>query len=263
MILRRALFCLLGFLSIVSVAFAQVSPTVPGTASLGQTRVPMILPSSGTMGNNGALTLTTALDQTYTAAYFYIPVNVISASTPAGFYYGVASSTTAITLYNNLYVSGTPKIPASPTPFVTTGVGGYTQTTGSSLTCWTITLPAGALGVNDEVQAHGVLTFIANTNSKTFNVTYGNSNFIAFSETNVSNSFQSFQGGFGNQGTVGIQVGTGATAGTLSASSATPYSGATDGTASKTLSASLKLATATDYLVMQSLTVIRIFGANN
>jgi hypothetical protein len=115
--------------------------------TLISTGIPFVLPSSGTMGNNGALTVTTAVPRQYPSAYVYLPANAISAGSAAGWYYAVFSSTAAATLYNNTYTSGTPVIPASPTAFVTTGSGAYVQTIASNITGLSIPIPAGTLGV--------------------------------------------------------------------------------------------------------------------
>ena len=45
---------------------------------IGGSTIPLILPSSGSMGNNGALTLTTALDSSYANAFFYMPASAIA-----------------------------------------------------------------------------------------------------------------------------------------------------------------------------------------
>jgi len=108
------------------------------------TGVPFVLVSSGTMGNNGALSGITAVSNTYPNAYVYLPANAISTGSTAGWYYAVFSSTTAATIYNNTYTSGVPSIPASPTAFVTTGPGAYTQTT-SAVTALNYTVAAGTI----------------------------------------------------------------------------------------------------------------------
>lgn len=122
-----------------------------GSYTLFQNGIAMIVPSSGSIGDNGALTLTTALPTTFVNCYMYFPANAIEAGSAAGLYYVQMSSTTAGTIFNNTYTSGRPTIPASPTAFVTTGPGAYTQTTATDLTISSFALPGGAMG------AHGVL----------------------------------------------------------------------------------------------------------
>lgn len=254
---------LTGLLVFAETPEAQVTPLVPGSYSLGQVRIPMILPSSGSMGNNGALTLNVALDQTYLTAYFYMPANAIVAGSAAGFYYGAMTSTSTATLFNNLYVSGTPATPGTLVPFATTGPGAYAQTTGSAFTAWTVTLPAYALGIFDEVQVHGVITYLSSGTAKTFQVSYGSSfNFIAAAPT--ATATLAFQGGFANQGVVSKQGSTGNSSGTVATSSTLTFTnGSIDGSLSKSISASLKLAAATDYLILQNIIAQRIIPANN
>src|SRR5579859_1785192 len=91
--------------------------------------IPFIVANTGTMGNNGALTLGTALPSTYANAYVYLPANAISAGSAAGWYFCQFSSTTVGTVFNNTYSSGTPQIPAALVSFATTGPGAYTGVT--------------------------------------------------------------------------------------------------------------------------------------
>lgn len=115
--------------------------------SLVNTAIPFVF-TSGSMGNNGALTLTTAVRAAYPDAYIYLPAGAIAIGSTAGWYYAVFSTTGAATVYNNVYTSGVPAIPASPTAFVTTGPGAFTFSTGSSYFGHAVTLAANSLGIN-------------------------------------------------------------------------------------------------------------------
>lgn len=120
---------------------------------VAQSAIPMILAPTGSMGNNGAITLGTALGATYSdGCYMRLPANAIVAGSAAGIYYVVMSSTTVGVVYNNLYTGGTPIIPAAPTAFVTTGPGAYAQVINTEFAMVTATIPANALGPNGEVQ---------------------------------------------------------------------------------------------------------------
>lgn len=114
--------------------------------------IPFVIPSSGTMGNNGALSGITAVPVAYPSAYVYLPANAIQAGSAAGWYYAVFSSTTAATIYNNPYTSGVPTIPGSPTAFASTGPGAYTQTTGAYIPGPQARLGPSSLGVNGIVR---------------------------------------------------------------------------------------------------------------
>lgn len=238
-----------------------LSTYVPGRQTIGQVRVPMAIPSSGSMANNGAVTLTTALDQTYPNIYLYMPAGAIAAASTAGYYYATCSSGTACTLFNNPYVSGTPSIPASPTAFATTGPGAYTQTTGSNLTCYSLSIAGNTLGIYDEIQTHGVATYNNNADLKTFVMNYGGFLFASGSPTTTVQT--PFQAGFAIAGKTNRQSQTGATNAAMAANTTTPSYGAIDSTAAQNLTFQLKLATATDYIVLQNFVAEHIIAASN
>lgn len=135
--------------------------------SLFSSVVPFIYPSSGSMADNGALTLTTALPTTYPHAFVRLPADAISAGSAAGWYYTVFSSTTAATVYNNAYTSGSPAVPASPTAFVTTGPGAYTQTTASDVIGPTYTMAGNTLTEGRRLYIQGNTRTPVNANGKT------------------------------------------------------------------------------------------------
>lgn len=238
-----------------SLGISYTNPT-PNRVVLGQSRVPMILPSSGSMANNGALTLTTALDQAYPSAYFYMPAGAIVTASAAGFYYGTMSSTTAVTLFNNPYVSGSPTIPGSPTAFATTGPGAYTQTTGSGLIASQINLAASTLGAYDEVQIHGIISYNNSAGAKSLLATYGAFTYGTIAPTTTV--VTSFQGGFANAGSLSRQTQTANTTMQLTTGASAPLNGAINSAAAQSLFIKLQLATATDYVMLQNLVEERI-----
>lgn len=126
-------------------AAATNYPTIISTSG-----VTFIKASSGTMGDNGAISLMTAFPRIMTnGAYLYLPAASIVASgdgSAAGWYWFVGSSTTAGTVYNSTYTSGTP-VAGTLTAFVTTGPGAFTGST-SSIAGPTISIPANTLGIN-------------------------------------------------------------------------------------------------------------------
>ena len=149
--------------------------------------IPFILPSSGTMGNNGALSAIVALPLAYTRCYMYFPANAIVAGSTAGWYYAVMSSTTTATVYNNTYTSGRPSEPSSPTAFVTTGPGAYTQTTGSAITAMSITIPGGSLGSSGAILLEMMGAVVNNGGSKVVEAYYGGSAVVSQSITTAYN----------------------------------------------------------------------------
>lgn len=124
---------------------------VGGVLKLGASGMMTGNAPTGTIGDNGALTLGTALSVIYANCYLHFPANAISAGSAAGLYYVVMSSTTVGTIYNNLYTSGDPTAPAVPTPFVTTGPGAYTGAT-TEITLRSYTIPAGLMRANSAIR---------------------------------------------------------------------------------------------------------------
>lgn len=265
MSIKSTLLAAVSALALAGPALAQSANTAPPDNSyrviLGQSRLPMIVPSSGSMANNGALTMTTAVDQAYPAAYFYMPAGAIVAAGAAGFYYGTCASTTVCTLFNNVYVSGSPTIPASPTAFATTGPGAYTQTTGSTVVANTVSIAGGTLGVNDEVYTHGLMSYPNSAGAKTIALNYGA--FLYGTNAPTTTVALAFQAGFANAGSATRQNQTGLTVMILSTAAAVPVNGSVNTAASQNLNVTLKLATATDYVILQSYVAERIVAANN
>jgi hypothetical protein len=155
-----------------------------GTRILGASRqviissLPLIIPSSGTIGNNGALSGITALPTTYANCYMYFPSNAIAAGVAAGLYYVVMSSTTAGTIYNNLVTAnknywGIVSIPSSPTAFSTTGPGAYTQGTGAGITLHSLLVQANSLGTQGEIRYSPVTITSNSANNKVINANLG------------------------------------------------------------------------------------------
>jgi hypothetical protein len=142
--------------------------------TLVQTALPIGLPGPGSIGVNGALTLTAALQTTYSGgAYFYFPAGAVYAGSVAGFYYTVMSTTQAGTVYDNrLDGSGVPSVPSVPTPVVSGSIGAYVGTT-SETTALTFVIPGGLLGPNGRLRHSYMATVPANTNNKTINVKWG------------------------------------------------------------------------------------------
>jgi len=118
--------------------------------ALFQSGVDAIFPPSGTMGNNCAFTLGTALDAIYPSAYIYFRPGAIFTGSQPGWYYTVMSSTTVGTCYNLRYSFGQPIIPVSLAglSFVTTGPGAWTSITNTAITGFSANVPAFGMGLN-------------------------------------------------------------------------------------------------------------------
>ena len=222
---------------------------VNGKASLYDSSIPFILPSSGTMGNNGALTVTTALQTTYTNAYVYLPANAIVAGSAAGWYYAVFSSTTLATVYNNTYTSGTPTIPASPTAFSTTGPGAYTQTT-AQITGITVPVIGNTFGLTGGLNCCFSNALNNSASNKSILPYYGSSGF--HQGNNITTQYQLIEIAYiKNRNLTNKQIGycitsvPGAFAGLLQQTTV-------DSTATQNFALRIQLSNATDYIVVES-----------
>ena len=230
---------------------------------LGQSHIPFILVSSGSMGDNGALSAVTTLPATYPSAYVYLPTGAITAASTAGWYYTVFSSATAGTVYNNTYTAGTPTIPASPTPFVVTGpVGGtFTQTTASLITAYSLNIPGNTLGTNGAIRAAQSYSYASSANAKTVKNYY--SSYALFTNANSTSGDQggSFLAGFSNRQATNVQVTAfGNAAGGLGIGATSPLIGGIDSTANQNYTVQMQLVNASDFIVNESITVELIPG---
>lgn len=220
---------------------------------IGQTHIPFVLPSSGSMGNNGALSSITALPTIYPNAYVYMPAGAIASGSAAGWYYAVFSSTTAATLYNNTYTSGTPAIPGTPTPFVTTGPGSYTQTTGSTIAAYALSILGNTIGPNGAVRLNGSWTYNNTSGNKTIAFVYDASTFNTATETTSTQAI--ILGGFANRGMTNVQASLFGRSPSAVTNTGAPIYTAVDSTTTQPLTSVLELGTATDFVVLENLVV--------
>lgn len=239
-------------------AYAGVSGSLPFV--LAKSAIPFINVSSGTMGNNGALSAITALPLTYANAYMWFPAGAIAAGVPAaaGWLFVQMSSTTAGTVFNNTYTAGTvPSIPASPTPFATTGPGAFTGDT-TEAPGPAITIPANSMGANGIIHPWSVWTQNNSAGTKTARIRYsGNAGTIYYASalTTQITLLQTIY--IANRGATNSQIGW-ANQGDSTApgfSTSNPVTSSVDTTASTTLVFSLQKGTATDNKILESFQV--------
>lgn len=178
--------------------------TRPYSYILAQSGIPVIQVSSGSIGITGAVTLTTALPQTYANAYLCLPQHIISTTAVAGCYYATMSSATAGTAYTNLYTTGSPAVPASPVA-VTAGQGAYTQTT-SITSLVNFTIPANSMGVNGVLREFSIWSIPGNTNTKTLSGQFGGNNTMVSPQTTAANIAARFMQVIANRGVANKQV---------------------------------------------------------
>lgn len=192
---------------------------VNGQLTLDVDVIPVAIAPTGTMANNGAITLGTALNATYPQIYLCLPASAIVAGSAVGCYYAVMSSATAGTVYNNpLFTtvsalsglsgpyqwvldgstatdctsgggakvvlchfvssawsasaySPTTPVPASPTAFVTTGPGAYTGST-SNIAMRAYNVQGNLMGTRGSVDTQSEWTNNNSAGAKVGNVTW-------------------------------------------------------------------------------------------
>lgn len=137
------------------------------------------LAPTGTMGNNGAVTMGTAFPRTYSnGVWVKYPAGAVAAGVPAAaaWLWTVMSSTTVGTVYNSTYTVGTPTL-GTTTAYVTTGPGAFTGVTGAQ-TAVSLTLPAGAMGANGQLLGHARFIPSNNAGAKVVNVNFGSTDLV-------------------------------------------------------------------------------------
>lgn len=148
-----------------------------GFIKVAKSSIPMIIPTNGTIGANGAIS-NLNLPITYPNCYMYLPAGAIFTSSSAGWYYTSMSTINIGTVYNNMYTSGDTVIPRSPTPFVSTGPGDYVQSL-SEITMKSVTIPGGLMGPDSFISTETLTTYSNSNNQKFFNYRFGSTPYIS------------------------------------------------------------------------------------
>ena len=156
---------------------------------------PVLIPQSGTMAANGAVTFGTAISLDGGAVltdglWAYFPAGAVYAGSAAGFYWMTMSSTTAGTVYDTMYEPGVTsgERPSSPTAISAAGPGAYTGET-ATIVAASATLPGGALGLNGSLRVTQAASTNNNANSKT-SWTYINSSAYGGSGSVANNALR-------------------------------------------------------------------------
>lgn len=225
-----------------------------------QTAIPVGIPSSGTIGNNGALSAITALPTTFAHIYLYFPADAISAGSAAGFYYTIMSSTTAGTIYNNTYTSGVPTIPGSPTAFSTTGPGAYTQTTATTLSLASCTIPANAMGPNGSISIDPLWSISGSTNARTPGVYFDGTLAVGYPANATSANIAITQlATIFNRGVTNSQLGKHFSNG-VNSSPVFPIYTSIDTTQAKAITLTGAIAVATDFIILEGYSLVVKYG---
>ena len=256
-------------MTLKAVAFAGAisgpAATVNGIQSatvLALSAIPFISPSSGNMGNNGAVTALTALPTTYANAYVWFTANQIAVGVAAGWYFAQFSTTQACTVFNNTYTSGKPTIPASPTAFVTTGPGAFTGDTAEEFGP-TITVPAGAMGANGAMGARSLWgASPSNANAKTPRLRFsGQAGTITQATSLASQLSANFDTYFQNRGVQNAQIFAPSSVVGPGINGNNNQYGSIDTSVATTLVLSMQKAVATDNMVLESFVFELFYGA--
>lgn len=225
---------------------------------IAQWAVPFIYCSSGTIGNNGALSAITALPNGFAnGAWVWYPALAIAASgagSAAGWYWTVFSTNAAGTIYNSTYTSGTPTLGVT-TPFVTTGPGAFTSTLAEVIGP-IINVAANSMGPNGRVIFDAVANHTSNANAKSYRAKFGGTQ-VWFASATTSPA--TVIGEVKNRGVTGAQV----------ARMVAAYTGdstgiaypAIDTTSTVQLSYTLQKAVATDNGILEGGSVAVAYGA--
>lgn len=222
--------------------------------------IPFISVSSGSMGNNGALSGITALDVTYSdGCWMLFPAGAIAAGVPAAstWYWTVMSSGTAGTVFNSTYASGQ-VTPGTATAFATTGPGAFTGSTSDDAAI-TVSLPANSLGTQGQL-LFDLDNDASNTaNAKTIKLKYGGTTFAAFPA--LSGLSGHWAGKIANRGAANRQIGStqAAIGGWGVAGAINTFRGTVDSTTAQNVVISLTKATATDNLILSDATIQVIY----
>lgn len=161
----------------MSVAINSLATGVPfvGAQLLSQSAIPVILAASGSIANNGAMSLTSGNGATFPSAWVTLPANAISSSSAAGTYFCQFSSSAFGTLFNNVLGNQTPFIPATTSAFITSGPGAFTgQGVGAAdAYLFGISLPAGTLGPNGALRLRAAYSDPATSNNNSGSIYLG------------------------------------------------------------------------------------------
>lgn len=222
-----------------------------------QSGIPFIMAPTGSMANNGVITLGTALPTTYANCYLFLPANAIQTGSLAGWYFAQMSSTTVgIVFLNSTYVSGMPSIPVTPVTPATTGPGAYTGVTTAQVGPQ-ITIPTGLLGPNGVLRSSMLTNELNNANAKTLTLAIGAGTFVNTNLASVGSVLTT--SAIFNQGSQAAQVSMPSASNIgLGTDSANLAHNTVNFANAQTYAISLTRAVATDYFILEGF-LIEIF----
>lgn len=241
-----------------------LTPSSLGAAGVAQklaaSAIPFIVAPTGTMANNGAITLGTGLPTTYANAYIFLPAGAIAAGVPAApsWFFCQMTSATVGTVFNNTYVSGVPAIPAAPVAFATVGPGAYVGVTGL-VAAQQISIPAGSIGPNGALRFSQLNSVPNNANTKIISASFAGVTMwdTALTATNGSANISTLMARGAQNSSVILS--TASPNGVGNAGAANQFL-STNFAVAQTLSINLTTAVATDFIVLESFLIEVIPG---
>lgn len=226
------------------------------TGDIAASGVSIGIAPTGTMANNGAVTLGTALDRTYSEGLFLLyPAGAVAAGSPAApsFLWTVMTSPTVGTVSNNAYTSGVPSVP-TVVPFVTTGPGAFTGDTTERFI--TLTVAANAMGALGSLEVQLIVRYNNSAGTKTPRIHWSASGGTSIAAaagtttTGVGMTARIANGLTNAQSTHSYSINSAGSVGAPVVNNT-----AVDTTAATSVVPSLQLGTATDWIILSSLLV--------
>lgn len=217
---------------------------------LAQQGVPCIVVPNGTVATAGVITVGTALPLTYPRAWIYLPAGAVVGGL-AGWYYCVFSSTTVGQVYTNYQAAmDKPFIPASLTAAVGSN-GAYTTLVATDVVLGAAIVPANLLGSFGSVDVTAFLSYNSTAGAKVGKVRIGGSTVVSSSATTTTGLTirKRIQNRATNSQVIQASLETGATV------SVAPTLLAVDTTADVQVDVVGQVAVATDYIILESLSV--------
>lgn len=174
---------------------------------LFQSAIPFILAGGTggfTAGASGAISGLPTLQLTYNTpgAWLYLTAGVYPGQPNAGWYWFVASSTTAGTVYNNRY-TGDPRPPSVLVPF--TGAGATVTVGNAEIVGPVFTVPGGSMGPYGHLDLEGTGNYsVLASNFKSWRITFGT--FTALAAGADVNTFAGFYARVMNRNSQSVNV---------------------------------------------------------
>ena len=223
-----------------------------GAATLAAYSCPVVIPSNGTIGSNGALSAIVSLPAAI-SGYFYYPLNAINTGSAAGFYWTVLGTVNTGTVYTKTWSTGPVLPPATPTLFSGTTGAAYIQTAASPITIASIPIPANLMTPTGALRRTFLAEWINNSGNKVLIDAFGGTTVSTLTAT-TSATEEAIPLIIRNRGVTGKQVVNATTAYGSTATALTILSIDTTANQNYTITGQITTA-ATDYIILDGLTL--------